>query len=262
MAFSNVVFCELDGDMADVSEVVMHDTASSLLDICSPAESLVMISSCPPSEPAIDPSLRVVGAAASLVGPISMIELSWSGLRSSMTGLGVIGLGGIGLGATRLGEVLEGPSHTPSASHRTRRSGGDICMLGQNTSNRLLSGIFVILCLFAVSLTRSETVRSTSRFSRGRRAINVASASRNDCDGGRIPANVGIASVESEGGFLRGIGAPDFGPEGSPMPGARVSFGSCASSELRVLLSAVIAASKYGASSCVRMGSGTATENV
>ncbi|KAF9526509.1 hypothetical protein CPB83DRAFT_857647 [Crepidotus variabilis] len=55
----------------------------------------------------------------------------------------------------------------PGASQRTLSNGGLIFRLGQNTSIRFVSGIFVSLLSLAVSLIRSTTVRMRSRFSVG-----------------------------------------------------------------------------------------------
>jgi hypothetical protein len=92
--------------------------------------------------------------------------------------------------------------------------------LGQNTSNKLLSGIFVAVLFCAVALINSVTVRSKSLFSSGSCEIRDWNALRRGLDGGRIPVNEGIASVDREGGFLNaGRGIPLFlGLLGRPGP--------------------------------------------
>lgn len=92
--------------------------------------------------------------------------------------------------------------------------------LGQNTSNRLLRGIFVALLFCAVALISSVTVRSRSLFSSGSFKMSDWNAFKRDLDGGRILVNEGIASVDREGGFLMaGRGIPPFlGLLGRPGP--------------------------------------------
>jgi hypothetical protein len=107
----------------------------------------------------------------------------------------------------------------PSASHNTRKSGGFMFKLGQNTSKRLLKGILVSLLRLAVALMRSVTVRNKSRFSSGSLAIRDLSAFRRDSEGARMPEKFGIARVDSDGG-LRMAGALPvaLGPAGKVGP--------------------------------------------
>jgi hypothetical protein len=105
---------------------------------------------------------------------------------------------------------------TPSASHKTRRSGGFMLRLGQNTKRRLLRGIFVSLLCFAVARMSSVTVRIRSLFSGGSWPINDLRALRRDWEGGRMELKLGIASVESDGGLR--IAWTFLGPEGSEGP--------------------------------------------
>jgi hypothetical protein len=90
--------------------------------------------------------------------------------------------------------------------------------LGQNTSSRLLSGILVDLLSDAVAMINSVTVRSKSLFSSGSCEMSDWKAFRRDLDGGRMPVNVGMASVDSEGGLRKaGRGIPlSLGLPGRP----------------------------------------------
>lgn len=90
--------------------------------------------------------------------------------------------------------------------------------LGQNTSNKLLKGIFVSLLCLAVALIRSTTVCSRSRFSCGSAATRPFSAFVRDSEGGRMPVKDGMASVESDGGLRKAAGPPDFGLDGKVGP--------------------------------------------
>lgn len=147
-------------------------------------------------------------------------------------------------------------SHISSASHSTRSSGGFILRLGQNTRSRLLSGIFVSLLSLAVALMSSVTVLIKSRFSSGSWKSRERKAFISDLEGGRMPANEGIASVEREGGLRIAGRLPMRGPEGNPGP-LRPDRGGLEDSDALALLSWVKAASKYGKRAWVRMGSGT-----
>lgn len=151
---------------------------------------------------------------------------------------------------------LEETVHTPSASHSTRKSGGFMRRLGQKTSKRLLNGIFVTFERAAVALMRSVTVRSKSRFSRGKRLMSVDNASSSVLDGNGIPLKLGCANVEREGGLRMPISGPTLGPDGRPGPriparGRRCSF------RVEFALSMFIAASNWAESSSVKMGSGS-----
>ena len=88
--------------------------------------------------------------------------------------------------------------------------------LGQNTSNRLLKGIFVSLLAAAVARMRSTTVRARSRFSCGSREINVLRSCTSWLEAAGMPWNEGMASVESEGGFRRPALKFPFGLLGNP----------------------------------------------
>jgi hypothetical protein len=136
-------------------------------------------------------------------------------------------------------------------------------IVGHRTRSKLLRGIFVILLCLVVSLTRSTTVRSKSRFSSGIRAINDESAFRRESEGGRIAEKVGIASVERDGGLRIGTG-PALGPDGNagPLVAVDVALVGEAASCARASVSAAIAASKYGCSSGVKMDSGTTFERI
>jgi hypothetical protein len=88
--------------------------------------------------------------------------------------------------------------------------------LGQNTKSRLLRGIFVSILRAAVAFISSVTVRRTSRFSRGKRAMRALSVSISVDEGARSDDEVGRVKVESDGGLRSaGIG---LGPEGIPGP--------------------------------------------
>jgi hypothetical protein len=83
--------------------------------------------------------------------------------------------------------------------------------LGQNTSKRLPSVILVSLLCAAVARISSMTVNNRSRFSRGNSAMSPAIVSIVVFDVLRIPAKLGIASVDSDGG-LRSMGNPRLAP--------------------------------------------------
>jgi hypothetical protein len=118
--------------------------------------------------------------------------------------------------------------------------------LGQKTSKRLLSGIFVSLLSFAVARISSVTVRRRSRFSSGKRLISDLIVFNSARDGGRIPLKLGMAKVERDGGFLRAM-RPLFGPDGKvgPLPPI-VADGETELSLVTVSFSATMAASKEG----------------
>lgn len=103
-----------------------------------------------------------------------------------------------------------------SDSHKTRRRPGFMFKLGQKRRRRFAKGIFVWWLLLAVALMSSIKVKSKSRFSLGSRVIRPASAWIDDCEGGGTPTKVGIARVDSEGGFL--IWMPLFGLDGREGP--------------------------------------------
>lgn len=79
--------------------------------------------------------------------------------------------------------------------------------LGQNTRSRLPKGIFVSLQFAAVAWINSTTVYSRSLFSCGSRAMRDAIVRRLSSETVRMPAKLGIARVDSDGG-LRSIGRP------------------------------------------------------
>ena len=115
-------------------------------------------------------------------------------------------------------EWLVGTSQMVSTSHKARSIGGFMLRLGQKTSNKLLRGIFVSVLCLAVALIRSTTVCSKSRFSCGSAATRPLKALIRDSEGGRMPVNDGMASVESDGGLRKPTGAPDFGLDGKVGP--------------------------------------------
>jgi hypothetical protein len=108
------------------------------------------------------------------------------------------------------------PSQIPSASQSTLRSGGVIFKLGQNTSNKLLNGIFVSLLLPDVARINSTTVLSKSLFSRGSRKIRERIERMRTGEGGGIDLKEGMASVDRDGGFRSAN--PDLGPSRMPPP--------------------------------------------
>jgi hypothetical protein len=76
--------------------------------------------------------------------------------------------------------------------------------LGQNISNRLLSGILVSLLCFAVAQISSVTVYIKSRCSCGKRESSDESLSRSASEG-CIFVSLGRPKVESEGFRSNGI---------------------------------------------------------
>jgi hypothetical protein len=72
---------------------------------------------------------------------------------------------------------------------------------GQNSSSKLLRGIFVALLPFAVALMRSTTVLSRSLFSGGSWAMRDRKALMRDLEGGGTWLKEGMARVEREGGL-------------------------------------------------------------
>jgi hypothetical protein len=80
--------------------------------------------------------------------------------------------------------------------------------LGQNISNKLLSGILVSLLCFAVAQINSVTVHIKSRCSCGKRESNDESLSRSVLEG-CIFVSLGKPRVESEG--FRGNGIESCG---------------------------------------------------
>lgn len=114
-------------------------------------------------------------------------------------------------------DTVSSPSQISVASQSTLNNGGLILRLGQNTNNKLLNGIFVCWLSLAVARINSATVRMRSLFSTGSWPTRDLKALRSPRDGGRMLLKLGIANVESEGGFRKPC-KPLLGPEGSVGP--------------------------------------------